>query len=98
MVKSSAPIFVFLFAILFRIERPTWLLAITVLLICLGVVLMVSDGGPTDVNGATFDWIGFAQVQSASVMSGLRWALSQVLLEKAELGMYVCRELEEQHI
>lgn len=48
--------------------------------IVIGVVLTVA--GETQ-----FDLTGFILVLSASVMSGLRWSLTQMLLQKDQLGM-----------
>ncbi|KAJ1568817.1 Triose-phosphate Transporter [Nowakowskiella sp. JEL0078] len=44
------------------------------------VILMV-------VGEFHFDMIGYLEVQSATVLSGLRWALVHVLLEKESMGM-----------
>ncbi|KAI8824505.1 triose-phosphate transporter family-domain-containing protein [Fimicolochytrium jonesii] len=80
MVKSGAPVFVLLFAFLFKLERPTWSLSAVIAVICLGVLLMV-------VNEGQFRWVGYLEVQTATVMSGLRWALTQILLERESMGM-----------
>ncbi|TPX31116.1 hypothetical protein SmJEL517_g05452 [Synchytrium microbalum] len=83
MVKSSAPVFVLMFAILFGLERPSTNLILSVLVIVIGVALMVSDGSGT----TSFNWIGFAEVQSATIASGFRWALTQILLSRVDMGM-----------
>ena len=80
MCKSSSLGFVLLFAFLFRLERPTWRLAGIITVITVGVVLMVS--GETK-----FSFIGMIEVLSASAMGGLRWALTQKLLDKEAMGL-----------
>ncbi|TPX39653.1 hypothetical protein SeLEV6574_g07071 [Synchytrium endobioticum] len=87
MVKSSAPVFVLIFAVLFGLERPTCGLVASVLVIVLGVVLMISDGEGGSSGTNMFNWSGFVQVQAATVASGFRWALTQILLSRAEMGM-----------
>jgi drug/metabolite transporter (DMT)-like permease len=81
MVKSAAPVFVLLFAFLFRLETPTFKLLAIITLICLGVFLMVQ-------NESHFSPLGYVQVQLATVFSGLRWSLTQVLLEHKALGSH----------
>jgi solute carrier family 35 protein C2 len=80
MVKSGAPMFVLFFAFLFKIEKPNLRLISVILVIALGVCLMVIDE-------AKFDWIGYMAVQFATIASGLRWALTQLLLDKQSMGM-----------
>ncbi|TPX71099.1 hypothetical protein SpCBS45565_g01327 [Spizellomyces sp. 'palustris'] len=80
MVKSGAPVFVLLFAFLFGLERPTWTLSGVIIVICFGVFLMV-------LNETEFNWAGYVEVQIATVLSGLRWALTQMLLERESMGM-----------
>ncbi|KAF8447024.1 triose-phosphate transporter family-domain-containing protein [Terfezia claveryi] len=75
MCKSSAPIFVLTFAFIFRLEKPTWMLAAIITIMTVGVIMMVSSESET-----TFVLIGFILVMTASALSGLRWALTQVLL------------------
>jgi solute carrier family 35 protein C2 len=52
MCKSSSLIFVLLFAFLFGLERPRWVLLVIILVISLGVALMVA-------NEADFVLIGY---------------------------------------
>ncbi|KAI8904954.1 triose phosphate transporter [Powellomyces hirtus] len=80
MVKSGAPVFVLLFAFLFGLERPTWTLTGVIAVICFGVLLMV-------MNEAEFNVVGYLEVQTATILSGLRWALTQILLERESMGM-----------
>lgn len=83
MVKSGAPIFVVLFVFLFGLEKPTWLVFGTMAIICTGMLLMVTS----ETRELHFDLGGYLQVQTATVFSGLRWALTQILLEREAMGM-----------
>lgn len=80
MCKSSSLGFVLLFAFLFRLERPTWRLIGIIAIITIGVILMVSAE-------TKFDFVGMVEVLSASACGGLRWSLTQLLLDKKALGM-----------
>jgi solute carrier family 35 protein C2 len=80
MCKSSTLIFVLMFAFLFRLEKFSYRLVGVILLITSGVVLMVA-------TETKFVLTGMILVLTASVLAGLRWALTQVLLSKHEMGM-----------
>ncbi|KAF9135096.1 Triose-phosphate Transporter [Mortierella sp. 14UC] len=80
MIKSSTPIWVLMFAFFFRLEKPRLSLILIIGVIVVGVVLTVA--GETQ-----FDMTGFVLVLLAAVMSGLRWSLTQMLLQKDQLGM-----------
>ncbi|CAM0137932.1 unnamed protein product [Umbelopsis sp. WA50703] len=80
MVKSSTPIWVLAFALLFGLEKPRILVISIIIVMVIGVILTVE--GETK-----FDMLGFTLVLTASVMSGLRWSLTQLLLQHDTLGM-----------
>ena len=80
MCKSSALIFVLLFAFAFRLERFSWRLISVIFIITSGVILMVA-------SETQFALGGMLLVLSASAFGGLRWALTQILLSKKEMGM-----------
>ncbi|KAJ1328469.1 hypothetical protein BSLG_010201 [Batrachochytrium salamandrivorans] len=80
MIKSSTPVWVLVFAFLFGLEKPQWKLVLVILVICSGVVFTVA-------GEIRFSLIGFLLILSASVMSGLRWSLTQILLQNANMGM-----------
>ncbi|KAF9506569.1 hypothetical protein BS47DRAFT_1321727 [Hydnum rufescens UP504] len=80
MCKSSSLIFVLMFAFLFRLERFSWRLVAVILTITGGVVLMVASETQLVVAGMLL-------VILASALGGLRWALTQILLNKKEMGM-----------
>jgi len=80
MCKSSGLAFVLLFAFLFKLEKPSWRLAGIILVITSGVVLMVS-------TETQFHFVGMIEVLTASALGGLRWSLTQILLDKEGMGM-----------
>ncbi|KAI8890530.1 TPT-domain-containing protein [Backusella circina FSU 941] len=79
MVKSSTPIWVLLFSFLFGFEKPRLLLITIIFVMVTGVVLTVE--GETK-----FDTLGFTLVLTASVISGLRWSMTQLLLTSDKLN------------
>ncbi|KAJ1971786.1 hypothetical protein H4R35_005058, partial [Dimargaris xerosporica] len=80
MVKSSTPIWVLLFAFIFRLETPRWTLILQIFLICFGVFLTV-------VGETQFHLAGFLLVLGAAIVSGFRWSLTQILLQHKGLGL-----------
>jgi drug/metabolite transporter (DMT)-like permease len=82
MVKSSVPFWVLVFALLFRVETPSMRLFGVMITISFGMTLMVSH-----VDVSAFDWTGFLFVMAASILSGLRIALIQVLLHGTALHL-----------
>ncbi|EPS35618.1 hypothetical protein H072_10961 [Dactylellina haptotyla CBS 200.50] len=73
MCKSSSLAFVLIFAFIFRLEKPTVRLISVITVMTIGVIMMVADE-------AAFVLIGFVLVMLASILSGLRWSLTQLLL------------------
>ncbi|MCJ1313641.1 Triose-phosphate Transporter [Agyrium rufum] len=73
MCKSSALVFVLLFAFLFRLELPSIKLILIIATMTIGVVMMVA--GET-----AFNQVGFMLIISSAFFSGFRWALTQILL------------------
>ncbi|GAC97721.1 permease of the drug/metabolite transporter [Pseudozyma hubeiensis SY62] len=80
MCKSSNLAFVLFFAFIFRLEVIRWSLIGIISLITVGVVMMVAAE-------TKFVLVGAIQVLSASALGGLRWALTQMLLDRDEMGM-----------
>jgi solute carrier family 35, member C2 len=77
MVKSSTPVFVLTWAYLFGIERITWPL--------IGVVVVIASGEFLTVFGEVdFVLHGFLLCLSASVLSGARWTLVQLKLQRLD--------------
>ncbi|CAI5519535.1 unnamed protein product [Closterium sp. Naga37s-1] len=80
MCKSSAPMFLLLFAFIFRLEPISFRL--------IGVMMVISVGVLFTVAGeASFHLWGFVLVMLSAMASGLRWVLIQVLLQKDRLGL-----------
>ncbi|CAI5507253.1 unnamed protein product [Closterium sp. Naga37s-1] len=80
MCKSSAPMFLLLFAFIFRLEPISFRL--------IGVMMVISVGVLFTVAGeASFHLGGFVLVMLSAMASGLRWVLIQVLLQKDRLGL-----------
>jgi solute carrier family 35, member C2 len=77
MVKSSTPVFVLAWAYLFGIERITWSL--------IGVVVVIASGEFLTVFGeVNFVLHGFLLCLSASILSGARWTLVQLKLQRLD--------------
>ncbi|XP_073272629.1 probable sugar phosphate/phosphate translocator At1g06470 [Primulina huaijiensis] len=80
MCKSAAPIFLLLFAFAFRLESPSVKL--------LGIIFIISAGVLLTVARETeFEFWGFILVMLAAVMSGFRWTMTQILLQKEVYGL-----------
>ncbi|KAI8375789.1 triose-phosphate transporter family-domain-containing protein [Blakeslea trispora] len=80
MVKSSTPIWVLLFSFLFGFEKPRFLLVAIIVVMVTGVILTVE--GETK-----YDALGFSLVLTASIVSGLRWSMTQLLLQYENMGI-----------
>ncbi|EGF79900.1 hypothetical protein BATDEDRAFT_16815 [Batrachochytrium dendrobatidis JAM81] len=79
MVKSASPVFVLLFAFIFGFEQPKFSMLVAILVIVMGVWIMVA-------NETKFDAVGYTEAQIATIMSGLRWTLTQLLLRSTTFG------------
>ncbi|KAJ3703978.1 hypothetical protein LUZ61_007683 [Rhynchospora tenuis] len=80
MCKSGGPIFLLLFAFAFRLEKPSFKL--------LGIMLVISVGVLLSVAKATeFNLWGFILIMLAAALSGFRWAMTQILLQKEAYGL-----------
>lgn len=80
MCKSAAPIFLLLFAFAFRLESPSVKLLGIILVISVGILLTVA-------KETEFEFWGFLFVMLAAVMSGFRWTMTQILLQKEAYGL-----------
>jgi len=80
MVKSSCILFILFFSLVLGLEKPRWNLVVIVTCISLGLFLFV-------FKSTQFNMEGFILVLLASFLGGARWTLSQVLCQKAELGL-----------
>ncbi|XP_071067850.1 solute carrier family 35 member C2 isoform X2 [Dasypus novemcinctus] len=80
MTKSSAVLFILIFSLIFKLEELRAALVLVVLLIAGGLFMFT-------YKSTQFNLEGFALVLGASFIGGIRWTLTQMLLQKAELGL-----------
>ncbi|KAK2725593.1 solute carrier family 35 member C2-like [Artemia franciscana] len=80
MTKSTAIIFIAGFALLFNLEKKHWSLIVIAGMISSGLFLFT-------YHATQFRWEGFLMVLFASFLSGLRWTLSQLVMQRSELGL-----------
>lgn len=80
MTKSTAIIFVMGFALYFKLEKKHWTLLVVVVMISGGLVMFT-------YQATQFNLAGFIMVMSASFLSGLRWTLSQMVMQRSEMGL-----------
>ncbi|XP_075772309.1 LOW QUALITY PROTEIN: solute carrier family 35 member C2 [Pelodiscus sinensis] len=81
MTKSSAILFILLFSLIFRLEELRMALVLVVLLIAGGLFMFTYES-------TQFNTEGFVLVLGASFLGGIRWTLTQMLMQKAELGLH----------
>ncbi|XP_059836329.1 solute carrier family 35 member C2 isoform X2 [Hypanus sabinus] len=80
MTKSTAVLFILFFAVMFKLEElRSWLLVV-VLLIAGGLFMFT-------YKSTQFNVKGFILVLIASFLGGIRWTLTQILTQKADLGL-----------
>lgn len=80
MTKSTAVLFILLFSLVFKLEEPSPFLVLVVLLISCGLFMFT-------YKSTQFNLEGFVLVLLASFVGGIRWTLTQLLTQKAELGL-----------
>ncbi|POI30896.1 hypothetical protein CIB84_005352 [Bambusicola thoracicus] len=80
MTKSSAILFILLFSLLFKLEEMRVALVLVVVLIAGGLFMFT-------YKSTQFNTQGFMLVLCASFLGGVRWTLTQILMQKAELGL-----------
>ncbi|KAM5175922.1 solute carrier family 35 member C2 isoform 2-T3 [Callospermophilus lateralis] len=80
MTKSSAVLFILIFSLIFKLEELRAALVLVVLLIAGGLFMFT-------YKSTQFNVKGFSLVLGASFIGGIRWTLTQMLLQKAELGL-----------
>ncbi|XP_037667736.1 solute carrier family 35 member C2 isoform X1 [Choloepus didactylus] len=80
MTKSSAVLFILIFSLIFKLEELRAALVLVVVLIAGGLFMFT-------YKSTQFNVEGFALVLGASFIGGIRWTLTQMLLQKAELGL-----------
>lgn len=80
MTKTSVVVFILFFSLVFRLEKPRCCLIFVVIFIAVGLLLFTFEL-------TQFHALGFSLVLTASFLSGLRWTLSQMVLQKKEAGL-----------
>lgn len=80
MTKTTCIIFILMFSILFRLEKFRCSLIIIILFIATGLFMFTFEL-------TQFNLVGFLLVLSASFISGLRWTLNQIVLQREDIGL-----------
>jgi len=80
MTKSTAVIFILIFALFFKLEERHWSLFFIVSLISGGLAMFT-------YKSSQFHLFGFCLVLAASALSGFRWSMAQLILQKSKLGL-----------
>lgn len=80
MTKTTCIVFILFFSILFRLEKLRVSIIIVVAFIASGLLLFTYES-------TQFHFVGFLLVLAASFISGLRWTLAQMVLQKHEIGL-----------
>lgn len=82
MVKTLSLVFVLLFGLLFKLEKFNWRLVVIVVIMTGSVMMMVSSPSDTPDKGSGSSRFGVILVLSASLVSGIRWSFTQLLLKR----------------
>ncbi|KAG7521146.1 hypothetical protein JOB18_043434 [Solea senegalensis] len=80
MTKSTAVLFILFFSLVFKLEESNPFLIVVVLLISSGLFMFTYES-------TQFNLEGFVMVLLASFIGGIRWTLTQILMQKSELGL-----------
>jgi solute carrier family 35 protein C2 len=79
-VKSAGLVFTLCFAVLYRLKRPRPVLVFSVLAVSSGIA--ISSSGELD-----FSWLGFSLVVGAAAVGGLRWCLTEILMQQLQFNL-----------
>lgn len=83
MLKTSSLIFVLIFGLIFKLEAFNWRLIVIVLIMTCSVLMMVKPASTSaGTSASTQQSLGVFFVLLASLMSGIRWSLTQILLKR----------------
>ncbi|KAG5309381.1 S35C2 protein, partial [Acromyrmex insinuator] len=81
MTKSSTIIFILGFSLLFKLEKKSWSLV--------GIVAMIAGGLAMFTYKSTqFGILGFILCLLASFASGIRWTMTQLIMQRSKLGLH----------
>ncbi|KAF6070577.1 Triose-phosphate Transporter family protein [Candida albicans] len=81
MLKTSSLMFVLLFGLLFKLEKFNWRLIFIVAIMTISVIMM-TDKPESGSSSSSSSSVGIFMVLMASMLSGLRWSFTQILLKK----------------
>ena len=83
MLKTSSLMFVLLFGLLFKLEKFNWRLIFIVVIMTISVIMMTDkpELGSSSSSSSSSS-VGIFMVLMASMLSGLRWSFTQILLKK----------------
>lgn len=82
MLKTSSLIFVLIFGLLFRLEIYNWRLVVIVIVMSGSVIMMTRPADSANNVDDDHQPIGIVLILAASVVLGLRWSFTQLLLKK----------------
>ncbi|XP_050455638.1 solute carrier family 35 member C2 [Cataglyphis hispanica] len=81
MTKSTTIIFILGFSLLFKLEKKSWFLV--------GIVVMIAGGLAMFTYKSTqFGVLGFILCLLASFASGIRWTMTQLIMQRSKLGLH----------
>lgn len=80
MTKTTCIVFIFFFSIVFRLEKLRVSIVFVITFIASGLLLFTYES-------TQFHLAGFLLVLTASFISGLRWTLAQIVLQRHEIGL-----------
>jgi len=78
--KSTSIVFILMWAILLRLEKKHWSLVVIVVMIATGLAMFT-------YKSTDFVMVGFVMVLSASFLSGVRWTVSQLIMQRAQYNL-----------
>ncbi|KGQ84536.1 solute carrier family 35, member C2 [Candida albicans P37005] len=82
MLKTSSLMFVLLFGLLFKLEKFNWRLIFIVAIMTISVIMMTDKPESGSSSSSSSSSVGIFMVLMASMLSGLRWSFTQILLKK----------------
>ena len=78
-VRGTVPVFVLCFSLMMGLRRPSWRVCGAITTVCVGVALAAY--GELECDG-----FGFAMALLSCFFSGLRWAMTQLLVQEEDPG------------
>ncbi|XP_026828634.1 solute carrier family 35 member C2 isoform X2 [Ooceraea biroi] len=81
MTKSTAVIFILMFSLIFKLEKKSWSLVSIVVMIAGGLAMFT-------YKSTQFGVLGFILCLLASFASGIRWTMTQLIMQRSKLGLH----------